>query len=224
MFVQTGYIYHIKDDFSKTINDKGLMINHENGRSRPTYLTIVENDILWFIPLSSKVSKYKTIIKQKIQKYGKCNTILIRTIAGRKVVILLQNAFPTLEKYIDHPHIRNGAPMKVSTNLISEISPSLRASNTLLQYIFIALFISCFLPSIITSSLRIFTRIIFSSCSNLSGIRFDTFLSTSIRNGSMRSLPRLNWLNILSWKIPNWVIYPLDTISRFTVDKIIPYP
>lgn len=121
MFVQTGYIYHIKDDFFKTINDKGLMINHENGRSRPTYLTIVENDILWFIPLSSKVSKYKTIIKQKIQKYGKCNTILIRTIAGRKVVILLQNAFPTLEKYIDHPHIRNGAPMKVSTNLISEI-------------------------------------------------------------------------------------------------------
>ena len=110
MFVQTGYIYHIKDDFFKTINDKGLMINHENGRSRPTYLTIVENDILWFIPLSSKVSKYKTIIKQKIQKYGKCNTILIRTIAGRKVVILLQNAFPTLEKYIDHPHIRNGVP------------------------------------------------------------------------------------------------------------------
>ena len=36
-------------------------------------------------------------------------------------MILLQNAFPTLEKYIDHPHIRNGAPMKVSTNLISEI-------------------------------------------------------------------------------------------------------
>ena len=84
MFVQTGYIYHIKDDFFKTINDKGLMINHENGRSRPTYLTIVENDILWFIPLSSKVSKYKTIIKQKIQKYGKCNTIFLSLTVVKK--------------------------------------------------------------------------------------------------------------------------------------------
>lgn len=30
------------------------MINHENGHFRPTYFTIKENDILWFIPLSSK--------------------------------------------------------------------------------------------------------------------------------------------------------------------------
>ncbi len=30
--VQTGYIYHIKEDFFDKINDKGLMINHENGK------------------------------------------------------------------------------------------------------------------------------------------------------------------------------------------------
>ena len=53
MKVQTGYIYHIKDDFFDKINDKGLMINHENGKARPTYFTIKDKDILWFIPLSS---------------------------------------------------------------------------------------------------------------------------------------------------------------------------
>ena len=42
------------------------MINHENGRSRPTYFTIKDKDILWFIPLSSKVDKYKIIIDKKI--------------------------------------------------------------------------------------------------------------------------------------------------------------
>lgn len=57
MQVKTGYIYHIKDSFFDKINDKGLMINHENGRSRPIYFTIKEKDILWFIPLSSKISK-----------------------------------------------------------------------------------------------------------------------------------------------------------------------
>ena len=61
--VQTGYIYHIKDEFFDKINDKGIMINHENGHSRPTYFTIKDKDILWFIPLSSKIDKYKKIIE-----------------------------------------------------------------------------------------------------------------------------------------------------------------
>ena len=55
MKVQTGCIYHIKDEFFDKINDEGLMINHENGHSRTTYFTIKDEDILWFIPLSSKV-------------------------------------------------------------------------------------------------------------------------------------------------------------------------
>ncbi len=121
MKVQTGYIYHIKDEFFDKINDGGLMINHENGRARPTYFTIKDKDILWFIPLSSKVSKYQPIIDQKIKKYGNCKSIMIREIANQKSVILLQNAFPTLEKYIDHPHTKNGVPVKVSDNLKNEI-------------------------------------------------------------------------------------------------------
>ncbi len=121
MKVETGYIYHIKDEFFDKINDKGLMINHENGRTRPTYFTIKDKNILWFIPLSSKVAKYQPIIKQKIEKYGSCKSIMIRKIANRKSVILLQNAFPTLEKYIDHPHTRNGVPIKISNNLKNEI-------------------------------------------------------------------------------------------------------
>lgn len=121
MQVKTGYIYHIKDSFFDKINDKGLMINHENGRSRPTYFTIKEKNILWFIPLSSKISKYQTIIDKKIKKYGNCKSIMISEIANKKSVILLQNAFPTLEKYIDYPHTMNGAPVRVADNLRDEI-------------------------------------------------------------------------------------------------------
>ncbi len=121
MKIQTGYIYHIKDEYFDRINDKGLMINHENGHSRPTYFTIKDKDILWFIPLSSKVSKYKNIIDKKTKKYGICKSIMIREIANEKSVILLQNAFPTLEKYIDHPHIVDGKPLKVIDTLKEEI-------------------------------------------------------------------------------------------------------
>lgn len=121
MKVQTGYIYHIKDDFFDKINDNGLMINHENGKARPTYFTIKDKDILWFIPLSSKVAKYQPIIDKKIKKYGSCKSIMISEIANKKSVILLQNAFPTLEKYIDHLHTINGVPVRVADNLKNEI-------------------------------------------------------------------------------------------------------
>lgn len=121
MKVKTGYIYHIKDKFFDKINDKGLMINHENGRKRPTYFTIKDKDILWFIPLSSKVSKYQLIIDKKVKKFGICKSIMIREIANKEAVILLQNAFPTLEKYIDHPHTINGKPLKVIDTLKEEV-------------------------------------------------------------------------------------------------------
>ena len=64
MKIETGYLYHIKDEF----NEDGLMINHENGHSRPSYLAIKDGIILWFIPLSSKVDKYKAIIDKKRKK------------------------------------------------------------------------------------------------------------------------------------------------------------
>lgn len=122
MKVQTGYIYHIKDEFFDKINDKSLMTNHENGHARPTYFTIKDKDILWFIPLSSKVEKYEKIVDNKMKRYGRCDTILIREVLGKDAAILLQNAFPTLEKYIDHPHLlENGKPAKVVETLKEEI-------------------------------------------------------------------------------------------------------
>ncbi len=63
--------------------------------------------ILWFIPLSSNVSKYQPIIDKKVKKYDSCKSIMIEEIANKKSVILLQNAFPTLEKF----HIMNGKPI-----------------------------------------------------------------------------------------------------------------
>ncbi len=104
MKIETGKLYHIKDEFFEIMNDETLMKNHERGRKRPTYLAIKENDILWFIPLSTQVEKYKKIVKYKTQKYGSCSGIIIDKIARKDAAILIQNAFPTLEKYIDHEH------------------------------------------------------------------------------------------------------------------------
>lgn len=121
MKIKTGYIYHIKDEFFDYVNDDSLMTNHERGKKRPTYFTIKDKDILWFIPLSSKVEKYQKIVDKKTERYGFCNSIIIEDIFGKKHAILLQNAFPTLEKYIDHVHMVDGRPALVPTLLRQRI-------------------------------------------------------------------------------------------------------
>ena len=112
MKVQTGYLYHIKDEFFDIVNDENLMTNHERGKKRPTYFTIKDKNILWFIPLSSKVEKYRKIVDKKVERFGFCNTILIEKVFENDAVILLQNAFPTLEKYIDHVHTVDNKPAR----------------------------------------------------------------------------------------------------------------
>ena len=121
MEIKTGYLYHIKDDFFNRINNKGLMINHEKGHSRPSYLAIKDEKILWFIPLSTRIDKYKSIIEKKEKKYGCCRTILIKKIAGQEQAILIQNAFPTLEKYIQSCHTVDGRIIKISSSVEREI-------------------------------------------------------------------------------------------------------
>ena len=74
-----------------------------------------------FIPLSTKIDKYKSIIEKKEKKYGSCKTILIKKIAGQKQAILIQNAFPTLEKYIQSRHTVDGKIIKVASAVEREI-------------------------------------------------------------------------------------------------------
>lgn len=50
-----------------------------------------------------------------------CNTVIIRKIANEDVEIRLQNAFPTLEKYIDYVHTVDGVSLKVPIDIQNEI-------------------------------------------------------------------------------------------------------
>lgn len=135
MNIKEGYVYHIKDEYFEVVNDPTLMRNHENGKARPTYFCIRndETNILWFIPISSKVEKYKLIRDKKIEKYGSCDTILIKKFLGKDAVFLLQNMFPTIEKYVDHIHIVNGQEAKVINKVSKEIQENFNKLMTLIK-------------------------------------------------------------------------------------------
>ena len=123
-----GHIYHIKNEFFELVNDKKLMANKENDHYRPHFFAVQDrknSEIFWMIPMSSRVEKYRTIVESKMKRYGKCNTIVLGTFAGRENAFLIQNAFPTIEQFIDHEHTVDGNIIRLHKALEKKIVSNL---------------------------------------------------------------------------------------------------
>lgn len=115
MKADIGYFYFIKDDFFDIADDPELMQNKENGNRRPCYYCIKSDEyesIMWFIPVSTKVKKYKKIYEHKIKKQmeqGKnisIDTIVFGNVANTYSAFLIQNMFPTTMEYIEGKYIK----------------------------------------------------------------------------------------------------------------------
>ena len=114
MQINIGYFYFIKDIFFEIIDDKELMQNKENGNKRPCYFCFKSEkyyDIIWFIPVSTKIEKYQKIYNNKIQKQIKLgknpsvDTIVFGEIANTYSAFLIQNMFPVTKEYIESQYI-----------------------------------------------------------------------------------------------------------------------
>ena len=141
MQIDVGCFYFIKDTFFDVIDDKELMQNKENGTKRPCYFCFKskENDkIIWFIPVSTKVDKYKKIYEKKIEtqkKLGKkpaIDTIVFGYVSNTYSTFLIQNMFPVTEEYIENQYIKNNVAITLSNKLQQEII--LKANKVLELY------------------------------------------------------------------------------------------
>jgi len=114
-----GYVYHIKDSYFEVAKDDKLMRNHEGGAYRPTYFCLKDEktELLWVIPMSTRVDKYQAIIDKDIERHGKCLKIHIGEYANKPNAFLFQNMFPIVPKYISHIHTIQQNPVPVSQNL-----------------------------------------------------------------------------------------------------------
>jgi len=123
MEIKEGYVYHIKSEYFEFVKDEKLMRNHEGNSTRPNYFCIKpeNSSILWFIPMSSKVDKYRLIIEEKVKKYKQCDTIVIGNYRGRNHAFLIQNMFPITEKYIDHIDTVEGKALQVPSETRRQI-------------------------------------------------------------------------------------------------------
>ena len=120
--IERGF-YIIKEKFFEEINDPFLKIN--KAEKRPHYYCFKEEKtgLLWMIPLSSKIDKYKYLMNKKQEEKGYCDTIHIAKLANRKEsAFLIQDMFPITKKYIDRKYTIASNPLVLnSEHLAKEI-------------------------------------------------------------------------------------------------------
>lgn len=122
--IEKGKFYFIKDEFFNKINVKNLLMNKDNGNKRPCYYCFKDKDndkLIWFIPISSKIEKYKKIYNYKLNKYGKVDTIVFGKVNNDERAFLIQNMFPITEKYIQEKYKRNNKDVEITYTLREEI-------------------------------------------------------------------------------------------------------
>lgn len=130
MQINIGCFYFIKDSFFDIIDDSELMQNKENGNKRPCYYCFKSktyDDIIWFIPVSTKIEKYQKIYNNKIQKQIKLgkkpsiDTIVFGNVANTYSVFLIPNMFPVTKKYVESQYIKNKVAIRLSNKLQTEV-------------------------------------------------------------------------------------------------------
>ena len=100
MKVENGKFYFIKDEFFDIFKDYKLMQNKENGNKRPCYFCLNDPDdekIIWFVPISSKVEKYKVIYENKKKVRKKVYNFVFGKVLGKEKAFLIQNKMQDVE-------------------------------------------------------------------------------------------------------------------------------
>lgn len=124
MVIESGKFYFIKDEFFKLFDKYNLMQNKENGNKRPCYFCfndLEDKEIIWFVPISSKVDKYKTIYNNKKLSNKKVYNFVFGKVLGKEKVFLIQNIFPTKEQYIESKYIIKMQDVEIAESFKKEI-------------------------------------------------------------------------------------------------------
>jgi hypothetical protein len=114
-------IYKIKDQFFEDFPDENLKDN--KGENRPCYFCFrdTKTDLLWMIPMSNQIEKYKRIVDDRQKKNKPCDIIHVAKLDnGKESAFLIQDIFPILEKYILSEYTFNGNLLRISSDALAD--------------------------------------------------------------------------------------------------------
>jgi hypothetical protein len=132
--MKIGNFYFINDDYFQKFKGNNLMPNkeadYESDHGRPCFYSFKDKDseIMWMIPISSKIDKFVIIYNERIKKYEVYDGIRFGFVHNKKKAFLIQNMCPVTEKYIINEYIDNATnkPVVIADSLKSELNASAR--------------------------------------------------------------------------------------------------
>lgn len=100
-----GHFYFLKPSYFNNFPNSLFMDNHNTiefqPHNRPCFCAFTEDSIIyWLIPITSKLTKFEKIYNEKMERYGKCDTIDFCNILGHKKAVLIQNMCPVTKEFI----------------------------------------------------------------------------------------------------------------------------
>lgn len=101
----------MSDSFFEQYANSRYMDN--KAEKRPHYFAIPDKTgVLWMIPLSSRVEKYKALIQVAESKHGRgrCVKYMVLPIYGKDRAFLICDMFPVLPEHVLRPYTLNGSP------------------------------------------------------------------------------------------------------------------
>ena len=112
--VKINHFYIISNDFFTRFPDDYLRQNSDG--NRPNYLALKEESgLIWMIPCSKRVAKYKGIMESRDRRNLK-NDILHIVNLHTEMVLLIQDMFPVTENYIERSYTVRSIDLKILDN------------------------------------------------------------------------------------------------------------
>lgn len=130
-----GNFYFLTDEYCEKFEKYGVMNNKEAIREelhgRPCFYAFPDDDdknIIWMVPISSQVNKYRDILNEKLLKYNVYDGLEFGYVRGRQAAFLLQNICPVTEKYIREEYIdcNTNKPVEIPNDLKRAINAKAR--------------------------------------------------------------------------------------------------
>ena len=127
-----GHFYYISDQYFQDFSDPYLMQNKEaiNGHihDRPCFYSFQDKitGLYWMIPFSSQINKFQKIYNDKINKYGRCDTIVLGEVLGYRKAFLIQNMCPITSKYVKNEYLdsKTQTPVRIDWELENRLNKS----------------------------------------------------------------------------------------------------
>lgn len=132
MDVKENGLYILSDSYFEKFNTGRMMDNKKE--NRPHFFSLQIGGILWMIPISSKVEKYRAVIEKSEAAGKKTLFYHIGIISGHESAFLIGDMIPVTRKYIVRPYMVSGKPYVIENKaLLRQLNSKAKRYLTLVE-------------------------------------------------------------------------------------------